>query len=221
MKSIFQARVFKNTTALQKKQKIIDTLNSRIVILKNTIATQRGKIHTNKDTIDKLNARLELRAERAQQVKKDGEFNTIMHNSAEGMDHFFGAIGDQEIYLEFGRAVGNLFKEKGVSATGKDVVDFGIGPGIALKALLADFQPSRIVGLDFSKNAISIAQKHIPDGEFYTADIYKPTEGEFDIVLCMEVLEHLEYPQKALMNISKNVRDNGKLVLTVPQGRID
>lgn len=37
----------------------------------------------------------------------------------------------------------------------------------------------------------------------------------------MEVLEHLEYPDRALQTLTGALRPGGTLLLTVPQGRID
>lgn len=41
-------------------------------------------------------------------------------------------------------------------------------------------------------------------------------EGEFDVVLCMTVLEHLEDPAKAILEMRRVLKPGGKIVLSVP-----
>jgi glycosyltransferase involved in cell wall biosynthesis len=54
-------------------------------------------------------------------------------------------------------------------------------------------------------------------------DLEEPTdfarwEGEFDTVICLNVLEHVRDPMAALRNMSAALRPGGRLVLYVPQG---
>ena len=42
------------------------------------------------------------------------------------------------------------------------------------------------------------------------------TDGSFDAVMCIEVLEHLPYPLEALAELSRLLRPGGRLVLTAP-----
>ena len=44
-----------------------------------------------------------------------------------------------------------------------------------------------------------------------------PTE-KYDVIICSEVLEHLENPQKALSIMRKLMEDDGILIITIPNG---
>lgn len=93
-----------------------------------------------------------------------------------------------------------------------------------LKVLSQAFQVRKIVGYDFSNEAIVLAQKkNIVNSIFKVHDIYLPlSEGEkYDFVFCTEVLEHLEFPETALLNMLKMLNINGVLFITVPNGRFD
>ncbi|MFA5993856.1 MAG: methyltransferase domain-containing protein [Parcubacteria group bacterium] len=67
----------------------------------------------------------------------------------------------------------------------------------------------------------------VGDGEWYFDDIdikssvYDiPVENNyFDYILCTQVLEHLEFPEKAFEEFSRILKRGGKMFLTVPLGQ--
>ena len=44
-----------------------------------------------------------------------------------------------------------------------------------------------------------------------------PFKKEFDVVVCMEVMEHLGKPEKLIDNVLKVLKDNGIFIFTVPR----
>ena len=90
---------------------------------------------------------------------------------------------------------------------------------------ISDWISSSEVNIGFS--AFDISQKLIEDNkgrlpqvDFWSHDIYKPLEFEhlpderrFDLIICSEVLEHMERPKDAL----KNLMDYGnRFIISVP-----
>lgn len=142
------------------------------------------------------------------------------HNTCASMDKFF-AVVEEERYVLFGKKVREVIKQQDIALKGKSVADWGIGPGRALKQILTDERPRSVTGFDMSEEALTHAGTHLPGGDFRIRDIYLPATDQYDVVLCTEVLEHLELPDRALMNLYDYVADGGTLVLTVPDGRID
>ncbi|AUH67041.1 class I SAM-dependent methyltransferase [Paracoccus zhejiangensis] len=211
-------RIADQAEIIARRDEAIVKLNQRIVDQAEIVARRDEAIVRRDEAIGKLNNRLASRDERE---GRDAEFQTLAHNSAEGMNAFFQQVDDREIYTQFGLAVRALMDSKAVPLDGVELLDFGTGPGLALKALIGEARPKRVVGYDFSENALQIAAAEIPGGQFGVADIYQPTAEQFDLVLCMEVLEHLEYPERALATLVGAVRPGGTLLLTVPQGRLD
>src|SRR5437588_4454211 len=72
-----------------------------------------------------------------------------------------------------------------------------------------------VVGIDISeeqlrKNSV-IHEKIIGDIE-----TYQFSSSEFDLIVCWWVLEHLPHPEKALNNFLKCIKENGLIVLAVP-----
>jgi len=98
------------------------------------------------------------------------------------------------------------------------VLDLGCGPGVQAR-ILADLGHD-VVGVDVSAEAVAIARRDVPKGCFYIADIYdlpwSELEERFDVVLAMEVIEHLYYPRWLLRAAARCLRRGGTLILSAP-----
>jgi 2-polyprenyl-3-methyl-5-hydroxy-6-metoxy-1,4-benzoquinol methylase len=103
------------------------------------------------------------------------------------------------------------------------VVDVGCGSGHLLRALADRTPGARFVGVDFSENAIGRARSLLPEARWLVGDAYAPPveERRFDLVLCTEVLEHLDRPREVLDALVRLCRPGGRVVITVPDGELD
>lgn len=152
--------------------------------------------------------------------------NAIEHNSKDHMDKFYS---DEELLwnyfdrerIEFYKEIVDLVKEKDIFLKEQSIADVGCGTGHLLQYLKKEFGFSKATGMDFSSEAINVAKKKFPHFEFFEFDIYKKWDEKFDLIFCTEVLEHLMYPEDALSNLTSMMSDKGRLVITVPNGRID
>lgn len=100
------------------------------------------------------------------------------------------------------------------------VLDIGCGIGNYLEELI---QIGYIVtGIDVSINMLQISkdrlQKYLPHPPLSLADIEKLpfNNDEFDIILCVGVLEYLKTDEKALTEISRVLKPGGRLFLSLP-----
>jgi len=82
---------------------------------------------------------------------------------------------------------------------GSKVFDFGCGPGWFAECIEASVSIKRYVGIDFSEQAISIAQNTFGANHdvfsFHKHDIREEIDLDFDrdsIIVCCETLEHIE-----------------------------
>jgi ubiquinone/menaquinone biosynthesis C-methylase UbiE len=77
---------------------------------------------------------------------------------------------------------------------------------------------SKFTGLDLSPNSINIAKKRFPEDSWVVSDCHKlPFEDSiFDVVTIMEVLEHVDIPEKVLFEIRRVLKDKGVILITVP-----
>ena len=97
------------------------------------------------------------------------------------------------------------------------ILEVGCGPGGNLK-MLNDF--GHVKAFEMSEDAINMARKQ-------TSNCFEikvgscpnniPFEGElFDLICMFDVLEHIEEDGETLLALKKLLKDNGKLLITVP-----
>jgi len=102
------------------------------------------------------------------------------------------------------------------------ILDIGCGTG-TIVFYLAN-KGHNIYGIDISKKAIKIANNNLNffklKGEikFLRKDIQKSNlqDKKFDLILCSEVIEHVENDKKLIQKIYKFLKTNGILIISVP-----
>lgn len=102
------------------------------------------------------------------------------------------------------------------------VIDVGCGSGDFLKIIRGNCG-GEIHGVDFSAASIDRCRQIMPEGRFAIGDIYglDYESGYFDVVICMETLEHLEAPEAAFRELRRICRNGGTIIITVPNGDFD
>lgn len=107
-----------------------------------------------------------------------------------------------------------------VNMTGKKAI-FEVGCGEGYWSLRWLNQGFLIKACDFSEAAIEMAKNnatemHLDSSVFFTKSIYELSrEHKSDLIVCCEVLEHLEHPELALSKLSSIA--NEWLILSVPR----
>jgi SAM-dependent methyltransferase len=98
------------------------------------------------------------------------------------------------------------------------VLDVGCGEGVVTERLANGLAPAKVLGLDADEDHLKAEWKSrsAPNLSFTTGSAYDlPFEdGSFDLVCCIEVLEHLERPRDALAEMSRVA--GRALLLSVP-----
>ena len=150
----------------------------------------------------------------------------ISHNTRERMNIYYSNPKIVKEYLSPERIAfyHNLIKlciDKGIMFSQKNIADVGCGTGHLLKFISEKFDNVALTGFEYSDAAIKVAKTTCPKATFFKFDIYQGTSQQFDVVLCIEVLEHLLYTDKALKNCLKMTRNKVTLIITVPDGRKD
>jgi SAM-dependent methyltransferase len=95
------------------------------------------------------------------------------------------------------------------------VLDAGCGEGETIERL-RPLLPDDTVGIDHNPACIDYSRRRHPGVEFAVHDIRSLpyADDRFDLVLCTEVLEHLERPEDALAELTRVGRHH--LVISVP-----
>lgn len=96
------------------------------------------------------------------------------------------------------------------------VLDAGCGEGFVTQWLREALPDARIVGLDNRAEALREAACRVPHVHLHQADVHELPypAGAFDLVVCTEVLEHLQGPLVALAELRRV--SGGQLLVTVP-----
>ncbi len=99
---------------------------------------------------------------------------------------------------------------------GENVIDIGCGGGILAESMAK--KGASVTGIDLSEKALQVADLHSLESgvqvryELIAAEnIAEREAGQFDIVTCMEMLEHVPDPSAIVAACAKLVKPGGKI----------
>jgi 2-polyprenyl-6-hydroxyphenyl methylase/3-demethylubiquinone-9 3-methyltransferase len=99
---------------------------------------------------------------------------------------------------------------------GKKVIDIGCGGGILSESM--DKKGAHVTGLDMSKQAIQVAKLHQHESgthvDYFVStaeDFAAKHPGEFDVVTCLEMLEHVPDPSSIVRACAALVKPGGSV----------
>lgn len=102
------------------------------------------------------------------------------------------------------------------SLVGKRVLDVGCGGGIFAESLARE--GAIVTGIDMSDEALNVAREHSQQNNLtidylqITVEEFAQTHaGEFDVITCMELLEHVPDPVSIVNACAQLVKENGHL----------
>jgi ubiquinone/menaquinone biosynthesis C-methylase UbiE len=102
---------------------------------------------------------------------------------------------------------------------GESLIDVGCGTGEFVVQFKDRF--NRLVGIDTSSHAIEFTARRLGNNRNVRLEcgalgsFHFPAE-DFDVCLCLDVLEHVETPLLLLQEIHRILRPEGEIVVTVP-----
>ncbi len=101
------------------------------------------------------------------------------------------------------------------------ILDYGCGTGEHLTFPLAEAGHT-VVGVDVHTASIERARSSypLPNLEFRLAVTHLPLgeQGNYDVIICSEVLEHLDAPARLLAHFETLLNAEGRLIITTPNG---
>jgi SAM-dependent methyltransferase len=124
---------------------------------------------------------------------------------------------------------GNRFRYKliadevaGCGLQPQSVLDCGCGDGSLLRVIARRIRCGELHGMDIAEN-VPLERAGLPI-QFRAQDLGRPVpvemHGLYDLVLCSEVIEHVENDEMVLRNLADVTAPGGMVILTTQSGRI-
>ena len=98
----------------------------------------------------------------------------------------------------------------------ESILDVGAGEGFILEKLRVNNIGKTLEGIEYMDDAIALGKKVNPKVKIKKGDIYKLPykDNAFELLICTEVLEHLDDPKLALAELKRVTSKH--LILSVP-----
>lgn len=100
---------------------------------------------------------------------------------------------------------------------GKTALDVGCGAGLLAEPLAR--LGATVTGIDASPEVIAVAREHGTamglEIDYRAGDIQE-VAGEFDLITCMEVVEHVADPATFIQALAKRLAANGLMIMSTP-----
>jgi 2-polyprenyl-6-hydroxyphenyl methylase/3-demethylubiquinone-9 3-methyltransferase len=100
---------------------------------------------------------------------------------------------------------------------GKTALDVGCGAGLLTEPLAR--LGAKTMGVDATPEVIAVAREHAERSgleiEYRVGDVQE-VEGQFDLITCMEVIEHVADPAMFVKAVAKRLAANGLLIMSTP-----
>jgi len=100
---------------------------------------------------------------------------------------------------------------------GKSALDVGCGAGLLAEPLAR--LGAKVTGLDAAPEVIAVAREHANAGGLeidYRVGAVEALDGTFDLVTCMEVIEHVADPAAFVHALARRLAPDGLLILSTP-----
>ena len=100
---------------------------------------------------------------------------------------------------------------------GKSALDVGSGAGLLAEPLAR--LGAKVVGIDATPELIAVAHEHAAASGLtidYRAGDVQDLEGQFDLVISLEVIEHVADPAAFLKALAKRLAPGGLMILSTP-----
>lgn len=129
--------------------------------------------------------------------------------------HWWDTAGELKTLHQINPLRLGFIKEK-VSLTDKSVIDIGCGGGILSEAMAKE--GAQVTGIDLNESLISVAKLHLYESgtkvdyrHIAAEDMAKERPQQYDVVTCLEMLEHVPDPASIIRACAELVKPGGHL----------
>ena len=132
---------------------------------------------------------------------------------SESAAHWWDLNGEFKMLHELNPLRLDYIQQK-TALTGKNVIDIGCGGGILSESMAAI--GANVTGIDMSEAALNVAKLHLLETNRRVEYIHTTAEkiaserpGQYDVVTCMEMLEHVPDPTSIVRACATLVKPDG------------
>ena len=147
-----------------------------------------------------------------------------MNNTKRILDYdtiWSGGWDDMRLYGPMSRHTRRLMCSITKDLKPTSILDVGCGEGSLLKALTQVHLSAAVAGVEIAENALRLAKETLPRADFKVLDISRTFWGRtFDLVVCADVVEHIEDDVSAIENMAAMTNPGGHVVVATLQGRM-
>lgn len=108
------------------------------------------------------------------------------------------------------------FIDQRANLSGKRVLDIGCGGGILAEAMAA--LGAEVTGIDLGRAPLAVAKLHLKESgrqvtyqQISAEELARQRPGAFDVVTCLEMLEHVPDPASTIQACSRLVKPEGQV----------
>jgi SAM-dependent methyltransferase len=136
---------------------------------------------------------------------------TQLHEKTGGSSHFIDVASRQYACAEVRRCI---------SHPASTVLEIGCSSGFLLRDLVAQLPGHRIFGADYTRETLESLGSRLPGVPLVQFDLTQcPLSANFvDVIVLLNVLEHIEDHEAALAQLFRIVRPGGAVIIEVPAG---
>jgi SAM-dependent methyltransferase len=136
---------------------------------------------------------------------------TLFHENTAGADHFIDRSSREHALSRV---------RKAASGPSPSIIEIGCSSGFVLKLMRQTFPSAMIVGADYVGAPLRSLAREIPDLPLLQFDLTNCPlpDASFDIVVLLNVLEHIEDDNKALAHVARILKPGGTAIIEVPAG---
>ena len=113
----------------------------------------------------------------------------------------------------------DYIEKQAAGIAGKKILDVGCGGGILAEALA--HKGAQVTGIDMADLSLKVAKLHLHESKLdidyqlsTVEDFADNNEARFDIVTCLEMLEHVPDPASIIASASRMLKADGVLLLS-------
>jgi SAM-dependent methyltransferase len=98
------------------------------------------------------------------------------------------------------------------------LLEIGTGSGFLIAFLESEFPKAKLTGLEYNKRLVLLTRKKVKNAKIVqgNAEKFEFKNETFDLIVSLQVIEHLHRPELMLFAVKKHLKPGGFFIITTP-----